>query len=94
MLAFIVTALKPGEKEERKGRPFYQHISLPIELAAAVLIGAFGGYGLDRWLGTTPWLFLVGSVIGSAAGIFNIFRSVTLEDIEKKRGGINGRGES
>jgi F0F1-type ATP synthase assembly protein I len=31
---------------------------------AAVLLFSVGGYALDRWLGTTPWLFIVGLVVG------------------------------
>jgi ATP synthase protein I len=29
---------------------------------------------LDRWLGTWPWLFLVFFVLGSAAGVLNVYR--------------------
>ena len=29
---------------------------------------------LDRWLGTWPWLFLLMFVMGSAAGILNVYR--------------------
>jgi ATP synthase protein I len=29
---------------------------------------------LDRWLGTWPWLFLVFFVLGSVAGVLNVYR--------------------
>jgi ATP synthase protein I len=32
------------------------------------------GLLLDRWLGTWPWLFLLMFVMGSAAGLLNVFR--------------------
>jgi len=41
------------------------------------VIGLVGGYYVDRWLGTTPWLLLVGLVLGIAAGFVNLFRSVS-----------------
>ena len=38
-------------------------------------MGAAIGLGLDRWLGTTPWAFLVFFAIGVAAGILNVYRA-------------------
>jgi F0F1-type ATP synthase assembly protein I len=37
---------------------------------AAVLLFSAGGYTLDRWLGTTPWLFIVGLVVGLSLAFF------------------------
>jgi ATP synthase protein I len=42
----------------------------------STVLGLVGGYYLDRWLGTTPWLLLIGLVLGIAAGFVNLFRSV------------------
>ena len=48
--------------------------NLGVEMLVAVLIGTFGGYLLDRWLHTKPWLLIAGFVLGAAAGFRNIFR--------------------
>ena len=48
-----------------------------VELVSALLVGIGIGYLLDRWLGTTPWLFLLGFVAGAAAGIMNVYRLFT-----------------
>ncbi len=45
-----------------------------VELVAALLVGVGIGWGLDQWLGTTPWLLLVGFLLGSVAGMMNIYR--------------------
>jgi len=45
-----------------------------VEVVSALVVGAALGFGLDRWLGTFPWLFLVFFVIGGAAGVLNIYR--------------------
>lgn len=45
-----------------------------VELVAALIVGVGIGYLLDRWLGTAPWLLLVFFLLGSAAGIMNVFR--------------------
>jgi ATP synthase protein I len=41
----------------------------------AIVIGAAAGYFLDRWLGTSPWLFFLFFVLGLAAGILNVYRT-------------------
>ncbi|MFQ5949398.1 MAG: AtpZ/AtpI family protein [Nitrospiria bacterium] len=61
--------------------------SLGIEMAVAVLIGAWGGHGLDEWLGTTPWLLLIGFIFGAAAGFLNIARLIASEQTRKKEKG-------
>jgi ATP synthase protein I len=47
-----------------------------VELVAATVVGAGLGYGLDRWLGTTPWLLIVGLFLGATAGLLGIIRLV------------------
>jgi ATP synthase protein I len=47
-----------------------------MTLVVATVIGLAGGYYLDRWLGTSPWLTLIGFGFGVAAGFVNLFRSV------------------
>ena len=50
--------------------------AIGITLVVATVIGLAGGYYLDRWLGTSPWLTLIGLVFGIAAGFVNLFRAV------------------
>jgi len=47
-----------------------------MTLVLATLIGLAGGYYLDKWLGTSPWLTMIGLGFGIAAGIVNLFRTV------------------
>jgi len=47
------------------------------ELVAGVVVGAFIGWALDNWLGTTPVLMVVFFFIGSAAGMMNVWRALT-----------------
>lgn len=48
-----------------------------VELVAALLVGVGIGWLLDQWLGTTPWLMLVFFLLGSASGMFNVYRVMT-----------------
>ncbi len=46
-----------------------------IDLVAGVGIGAAVGYGLDRLLGTQPWLMSVFLLLGFAAGVNLMLRT-------------------
>lgn len=48
-----------------------------LEVVSALIVGVAIGFGLDRWLGTWPWLFLLFFVVGAAAGIMNVYRLFT-----------------
>ena len=52
--------------------------TIGISLVAATAIGLLIGYGLDRLLGTEPWLTMVFALFGIAAGFLNLFRDVGL----------------
>ena len=47
------------------------------ELVSGVVVGAFIGWALDSWLGTTPIFMVVFFFIGSAAGMMNVWRALT-----------------
>ena len=47
-----------------------------LTLAIAVAIGAVGGLYLDDYLGTEPWLTILGVLLGSAAGFRQLFREI------------------
>ena len=56
--------------------------SIGMALVLATVIGLAAGYYADRWLGTKPWLTLVGLGLGIAAGFVNLFRSVNRAELE------------
>jgi ATP synthase protein I len=49
-----------------------------LSFVFALVIGFGGGYYLDRWLGTSPWLTFLGFFVGLAAGIVNVYRVLQL----------------
>jgi ATP synthase protein I len=51
--------------------------AIGFALVIATVLGLAGGYYLDRWLGTSPWLTLIGLGFGIAAGFVNLFRAVS-----------------
>jgi ATP synthase protein I len=48
---------------------------LSSELVAGVLVGAGLGWLIDRWLGISPWGFIVLLLLGFVAGVLNVMRS-------------------
>src|SRR5262245_39678256 len=55
-----------------------QGLRLSTELVAGVVVGGLIGWFLDRWLGISPWGFIVFVLLGFAAGILNLMRSAGL----------------
>ncbi len=51
-------------------------VRVGVELISGIAVGGGIGYGLDRWLGTKPWLLLVFFFLGAAASVLNIYRAV------------------
>jgi ATP synthase protein I len=52
-------------------------LRISVELVAALAVGVGIGWLLDTWLGTTPGLMIVFFVLGSAAGMMNVYRTVS-----------------
>ncbi len=60
---------------EMRGRGMAYGMRMAAELVGAVIVGGLIGIGLDWWLGTKPWLFLLFFVLGFAAGVLNVVRA-------------------
>jgi F0F1-type ATP synthase assembly protein I len=54
--------------------------SVGLEMGIAVIIGLLFGRWLDGKLGTDPWLMLVFTGFGMAAGLKGVFRAVREAD--------------
>ena len=68
---------KPSEPAENDGRSERRQIGLQmtalgLEFAGSVLGGLALGYYLDRWLGTEPWLLLLGTFGGMITAVSRI----------------------
>ena len=46
-----------------------------ISFVLAIVLGAWFGWLLDKWLGTGPWLFFLFFFFGLAAGVLNVYRT-------------------
>lgn len=56
-----------------------------FEIAVPIALCTFLGYKADQWLGTEPWLLVVGALLGMTLSFYNLFRRVS-----PGRGGTDG----
>ena len=70
----------PGRPEQRTTSPapggVAQYGGLGLQFGAAVGFFTWGGYKLDEWLGSSPWLTLLGALLGAGAAFYSIYRKV------------------
>jgi ATP synthase protein I len=60
--------------------------SAGITFVVATAGGTILGYYLDRWLGCSPWLTLIGLGLGIVAGFRELFRSIKAAEREGQNG--------
>jgi ATP synthase protein I len=45
-----------------------------MELVTSIIAGTLIGYGLDRWLGTKPWMLILFLFLGVGTGFWSVYR--------------------
>jgi len=67
---------EPGTGWQSGLRAASPYMGLGLQLAGSVLVYVVAGYLADRWLGTEPWLLLVGAVLGMVTFFVQLARTV------------------
>jgi len=70
-----VSAVDPSQSDRRWIRQLGTLSGVGLTLVISTVLGLWGGYVLDRWLGSAPWLTLVGLLLGIVSGFVNLFRA-------------------
>ena len=63
---------KTTDQDENRKSGFAYAAALTLFVAVASFCGL--GWLLDKWLGTEPWLLIIGIILGSAAGLYEFVR--------------------
>ena len=66
--------MKLRRKTMRQAKSWLNVSIVGLQFPVAIVIGYLWGKFLDNYLGTWPWLTLVFSLFGIAAGFINLFR--------------------
>lgn len=61
----------------RQMRAAQPYIDAVWKLIGGAVVGVLGGYYLDKWLGTGPWLLLSLSLLGIGVGFYGFLHSMT-----------------
>ena len=64
--------MSQSDQEENRKTGFAYAAGITLFASVAAFCGA--GWFLDKWLGTQPWLLIIGIVLGSAVGLFQFVR--------------------
>ena len=65
-----------GDKKDQSNyfvRALAQLSQIGIMIISCIGVGILSGWLLDRWLGTSPWLLLVFTILGILAAFRSIF---------------------
>lgn len=66
----------------RKGMSGSEFAGIGLQFAITIVLFAFAGIWLDRKLGSSPWLVIVGVFGGAGLGFWEMYRQM----IRKKKG--------
>jgi ATP synthase protein I len=67
---------------QRSARAVSIGLRVLSEFVAAVLVGAFLGWLVDRIAGASPWGLVCFLMLGLAAGFWNVYRIATTTEVE------------
>lgn len=75
-----------GTSEPSPWRTLGTLATVGITFVVSTAGATVGGYFIDRWLDTSPWLTLIGMGVGIAAGFRDLFRSLKQAEKQERDG--------
>ena len=66
-------AVESPEQSMGKG---YKYLAAGLRFAGGIVVFLFGGLMLDRWLHTTPFLLILGTLLGGTLGFLSVYREL------------------
>jgi ATP synthase protein I len=62
----------------------YKYVSLGLMFAGGIVAFLLLGFGLDRWLGTTPLFILIGTFLGTVLSFLTVYRKLEEEARQRR----------
>lgn len=64
------------DKRKRQFDAYTRYSGMAIQMLIIILLGVFGGYKLDKWLGTAPLLTIILSVVSVFIAIYTFTKDL------------------
>ena len=77
-------ARRSDQEGGTRANPAGEALGVGLQFAGAILLFMFLGRWLDSWLGTEPWLLLLGVAIGAVAGFYALYRTLVIVPRERE----------
>ena len=68
--------MEPLRREPSQAVQASKYLGVGLTWALSTALFLYLGSLADRWLGTAPWLTLIGAFTGGAAGFYHMYRSL------------------
>lgn len=75
----------PGHRPDEATRNALRYMDVGWTMLASVTGGILGGWLLDRWLHTGPWLLMTGALLGIGVGLYELVLVALKTDGKKSR---------
>lgn len=63
-----------GQRDDDSANAGAAYLGLGLQFGLSIILFMFVGMWLDRRLGTSPWLLILGVFTGAAGGFYSIYR--------------------
>jgi ATP synthase protein I len=77
----------PSGRELGEG---YRYVGLGCTFAGGIVLFLAAGWGLDRWLGTTPLFTVLGMLAGAVLSFLNVYWKLKVETDRRAQGRTGG----
>ncbi len=74
---------EPGEERTQTSQ-MGEMMGVGIQIAGSIVVFLLVGRWLDVWLGTTPWLLILGVFVGAGAGFYSMYRQLVIKPRERQ----------
>lgn len=76
------------------GKELGRALRISTELVAGLLVGTLLGIMIDRWTGMAPLFLFIGIGVGFAAGMRNLSRSMSQDNLNEDAQGADDKNEN
>ena len=77
--------MKPDPGSSREVGDGYRYVALGITFGLGIVLFMGAGFALDTWLGTMPWLTMLGTLLGSVLSFVNVYAKLEAERLQAKK---------